>query len=78
MSQSSQDKDFHLSNTFAFIACVAFICTAIVTSCEFQNRAMVEISRINERAAEKGLEPFVPNPLNPARDYRPKVEAGNP
>lgn len=72
MSQTQQEQDFHLRLGVIALAAIAIVCAAVVTSCEMQNRAMVEITRINERAAEKGLEPFSPSPFSPIRDYRPK------
>jgi len=57
------------------LLCLAILCCTLVATCELTNRMLIETASINERAAEKGLEPYTPNPMNGIQKYQPKKES---
>lgn len=56
------------------LLCLTILCCTLVATCELTNRMLIETASINERAAEKGLEPYTPNPMNGIQKYQPKKE----
>jgi len=57
------------------VRCCPILCCTLVATCELTNRMLIETASINERAAEKGLEPYTPNPMNGIQKYQPKKES---
>lgn len=57
------------------LLCLTILCCTLVATCELTNRMLIETASINERAAEKGLEPYTPNPMNGIQKYQPKKES---
>ena len=57
------------------LLCLTILCCTLVATCELTNRMLIETASINERAAEKGLEPYTPNPMNGIQKYQPNKES---
>lgn len=65
----------HVITMRYMLLCLTILCCTLVATCELTNRMLIETASINERAAEKGLEPYTPNPMNGIQKYQPKKES---